>query len=125
MSSITEFSLFDEPPNNCNESLNLSKEKQNTDTIISKHLKNTDIFSFNKQNNINSISTTNDKTFPNSIKQKISENVKEVSSFSLSENPRPLNKKRNSLDDIDDLMEIDDIKENDSSMSDSSIKKKF
>ena len=124
MSSITEFSLFDEPPNNCDESINLSKEKQITDNVISKNFKNVDIFSLNKQNNINSISTTNDKTFPNSIKQRISENVKEVSSFSLSENPRLLNKKQNSLEDIDDLMEIDDdIKENDSSMSDSSIKK--
>jgi len=123
MSSITEFSLFDEPPNNCDEAINLSKEKQNTDNIFFKNVKNTDIFSLNKQNNINSISTTNDKTFPNSIKQKIPENVKEVSSFSLAENPKSLNKRQNSLEDIDDLMEIDDIKENDSSMYDSSIKK--
>ena len=122
MSSITEFSLFDEPPNNYDEPINHSKEKQNTDNIFFKNVKNTDIFSLNKQNNINSISTTNDKTFPNSVKQKIPENVKEVSSFSLAENPRPLNKRQNSLEDIDDLMEIDDIKENDSSI-DSSIKK--
>ena len=124
MSSITEFSLFDEPPNNYGKSVNQSKEGQNTDNIFSKNLKNTDIFSLNKQNNINSISTTNDKTFPNSIKQKISENVKEVSSFSLSDNPSLVNKKQNSLEDIDDLMEIDDdIKENDSSISDCSIQK--
>ena len=72
MSSITEFSLFDEPSNNYGKSANQSKKGQNTDNIISKNLKNTDIFSLNKQNNINSISTTNDKTFPNLIKQKIS-----------------------------------------------------
>lgn len=127
MSSISEFSLFDEQSKEGNENKNLSKEKQNSDNIISKTFQKADIFSFNKQSNINNThSTTNDKTNLNTPKQKNQDLIKEVSIFSFCDNPKALNKKQNELPKKEDeLMEIDDdIKENDndSSMFDSPMK---
>ena len=129
MSSISEFSLFDERPKERNDIKNLSKERQNTDNMISKNFQKTEIFSFNKQSNLNNThSTTNDKTTLNTPKQKNQDIIKEVSSFSLCDNPKSLNNnnknKQNELPKIeDDLMEIEnDIKDNDSSMFDSPMK---
>ena len=117
MSSISEFSLFDD----LNDSKSQSKQKPNLDNI-SKNIKNTSVFSLGKDININSHSTTNDKTIHDSQKQKNIENIKEVSSFTLCDNPRPLNRKLNFFNEED--MDMDECQENDSSMSDSSIKEK-
>ena len=124
MSSISEFSLFDEPPKSDIESKNLSKKKQNEENIICQNFKNTNLFSLNKQNNINNHSTTNDKTIPNSPKQKNIDKIKEVSSFSLCENQSSSFNQLN-FSQEDDMMEIEDqMKENDSSISFSPEKEK-
>jgi serine/threonine protein kinase len=118
MASISEFSLFDEPPKEKNECKYETKQKSNFDNIFPKN-------PFDKDNNIiNSHSTTNDKTIQNTPKQKNGENIKEVSSFSLCENNKPLNRKLNFFSQNIDQMEIEDeIAENDSSMSDSPSKR--
>ena len=121
MASISEFSLFDEPSKESKEEKNISKHEQNLDNIFSKNMKNSNIFSFNRQNNIYS---TDDKTIHDSQKQKNSENIKEVSFFSLCDNQKPLNRKLNFVSHGEDPMDIDDFQENDSSMSDSSSYKK-
>ena len=110
MASISEFSLFDEIPKESN-------KKSNLDSFLPQNIKNTKIFSLDKNNTLYSHSTTNDKTIKNTPKQKMIENIKEVSSFSLCDNPKPLNRKLNfcSKNEVD--MEIDDMENNDSSMS--------
>ena len=119
MASISEFSLFDEPPKNKNASKYESKQISNFDNIFLQNYKNGKKSPLDKDNNyINSHSTTNDRTIQNTPKQKNGENIKEVSSFSLCENTKPLNRKLNFFSQ-NDPMEIDDIEENDSSMSDS------
>ena len=119
MSSISEFSLFDE----LNDSKSQSKQKPSLDNI-SKNIKNTSVFSLGKDININSHSTTNDKTIhdSHSQKQKNIENIKEVSSFTLCDNPRPLNRKLNFFN--EEEMDMDESQEKDSSISDSPIKEK-
>ena len=126
MSSISEFSLFDEPQTNKDESHNLSKKKQSEESIMNKNFKNADLFSLNKQRNINNLSTTNDKTIPNSPKQKKLEKIKEVSSFSLCDNPSSSSIRELNLSPEDDYMDIEEeIKENDSSISFSPTKEKI
>ena len=116
-SSISEFSLFDEPSKDAKESQYQSKQKSNLENRFPQNMKNTSIFSFDKENNLYSHLTTNDKTIQNSPKQKNPDNIEEVSSFSLCENPKLLNRKLNFSSQNEDLMEIDDIPENDSSIS--------
>ncbi len=112
MASISEFSLFDEPMKDTKESAYLSKPKKNLEHFFPKNVKNANIFSFEREH-----MATNDRTNQNSPMQKNPENIKEVSSFSLCDNPRPLNRKLNFFCQNDDLMDIDDIPENDSSIS--------
>ena len=116
-SSISEFSLFDEPSKDAKESQYQSKQKSNLENRFPENIKNTSIFSFDKENNLYSHLTTNDRTIQNSPKQKNQENIEEVSSFSLCENPKPLNRKLNFFSQNEDLMEIEDMPENDSSIS--------
>ena len=120
MASISEFSLFDEPPKEQNNPKYQSKHKSNLDNLP-QSIKNTSIFSFNKEDNLYSHATTNDKTIQYTPNQKnSSNNIKEVSSFSLCDNPnpnpKPLNRKLNFFSKDDNSMEIED-EENDSSMS--------
>jgi hypothetical protein len=90
--AISEFSLFDEIPRvTQEESLILSKQKKFEDNILSKNFKKADKLSLNKKN-INSYSTTNDKTLQKTPKQKNEDNVNEVSSFSLCEKSKESNK---------------------------------
>ncbi len=116
-SSISEFSLFDEPSKDDKDSQYQSKQKSNLENIFPQNIKNTSIFSFDKENNLYSHLTTNDRTTQNSPNQKNTDNIKEVSSFSLCENPKPLNRKLYFSSQNEDLIEIDDIAENDISMS--------
>ena len=123
MASISEFSLFDEPSTSIDESKYQSKQNPIFDNIFPQNIKNTNIYSLDKEQNLYSHSTTNDGTIHNSPKQKNLENIKEVSSFSLCENPKPLNRKLNFFS--QNSMEIDDMEENDSSMSFSPVKEKY
>ena len=110
MASISEFSLFDQPSKK-----SLCKQEKSSDNV------NSNIFSFNSQNNVYS---TDDKTIHNSQKQKNPESIKEVSFFSLCDSQRSLNRKLNFASFTEDPMEIEVFQENDSSMSDSSSYKK-
>ena len=123
MASFSEFSLFDDSSQNSINSKFQSKEKKIKDINFTQTLKNISILSLNKESDKHSNSTTNDKTIHNSHNQKVVENIKEVSSFTLNENPKPLNRKLNFFSQ-DEPMEIDSIEENDCSMSDSPIKNK-
>ena len=123
MASISEFSLFDEPSTSIDESKYQSKQNPIFDNIFPQNIKNTSVYSLDKEQNLYSHSTTNDGTIHNSPKQKNLENIKEVSSFSLCENPKPLNRKLNFFS--QNSMEIDDMEENDSSMSFSPVKEKY
>ena len=90
-----------------------------------KNFQNTNLFSLNKQSNINNLSTTNDKSIPNSPKQKKIEKVKEVSSFSLCDNQSSSSFKELNLTPEGDFMDIEEeIKKNDSSMSLSPLNEK-
>ena len=123
MASISEFSLFDEPPLEQNKPKYQTKQKSNLDKFLPQNIKNTTIFSLNEDDNLYSHDTTNDKTIQNTPNQKnTSENIKEVSSFSLCDNPntKPLNRKLNFFSKGEASMEIEDNEEeNDSSMTDS------
>ena len=122
MDSISEFSLFGESQKQKEEQIfECESKNKNLENIFCQYTKKSNIFSFNEQNN-----TTNDKTIQNSPKQKCTENIKEVSSFSLCDNPRPLNRKLNFFSQSEEEpMETEDLQEIDSSMSDSpSFKKK-
>ena len=114
--SISEFSLFDEPPkqeNNTNDIKLQTKQKLNFDNI-------SNIFSFNKKKDISTKTrTTNDNTIVTSppIFQN-NDNIKEVSLFTLNEpEPKALNRKIDFCKEAEAPMEIDDfeVSENDSS----------
>ena len=123
MASTSEFSLFDEPQNTT-KSLKIEiKQKSNLNNKFPQNMKNTNIFSFDKQNNIVSHSTTNDDTILNSQNKKTTENFKEVSSFSLCDNTKSLNSKINFFAFEEDSMELEDFQQNDSSISESPVQK--
>ena len=117
MNSIDEFPFFDKLDN----SESKTKQKINLDKLT-KNINNIKIFSFGKEDNINSYSTTNDKTIKDSPKQKITQNQKEVSPFTLYDNRKPLNRKLNFCDE-DEPMNIE-IQDNNSSISDDSMEGK-
>ena len=123
MASFSEFSLFDDSLKDSNNSKYKSNEKQSKDNNFPQNLKNISIFSLGKENCNFSNSTTNDKTIHNSQNPKIIDNIKEVSSFTLNDNSKPLKRKLNFFSQ-EELMEIDTIEENDISISDSPIKSK-
>ena len=123
--SISEFSLFDEPPKETNNNKDfkcLTRQKLNFDNI-------SDVFSFSKKNNLNTKPTTNDKTSITSPMTKHNiENIKEVSLFTLNESePKALNRKIDFCKEAEIPMEIDDINEyeydNDSSNFSGNTKK--
>ena len=108
--SISEFSLFDEPPqkeNNNNENNWKTKQKLNFDNI-------SDVFSFSKKNDVKTKHTTNDETTINSpLNFQNNENIKEVSLFTLNESePKLLNRKIDFCKEAQIPMDIDDIDEN-------------
>ena len=129
MSSISEFSLFDEPPkkekfqhidnnNNDNDKWQ-TKQKLNFDNI-------SDIFSLGKKNNIMTKSTTtNDQTMRNSNSpgEKNPGSIKEVSLFTLNEESE--SQKNDSSNKSEVPMDIDDLEKNDSSYCDSDKKEKI
>ena len=129
--SISEFSLFDEPPkkekNHENDNYNYTcqtKQKLNFDNI-------SDIFSFGKKEKvIIKTNTTNDQTMKNSNSPNgiINSSIKEVSLFTLNEESEGTNsiKKFDSSKKSEIPMEIDDddIEKNDSSYCDSDKKDK-
>ena len=117
MNSIDEFPFFDKLEN----SESKTKQKINLDKLT-KNINNIKIFSFGKEDNINSYLTTNDKTIKDSPKQKITQNQKEVSPFTLYDNRKPLNRKLNFCDE-DEPMNIE-IQDNNSSISDDSMEGK-
>ena len=111
---ISEFSLFDEPPKTIQgETLNLSKQKIFEDNSFCQNFKKTDIFSLNKQNNLNS---TNYKTLPKTPNHKNTDNINDVSSFSLGDKSKESNRIINFSPQNEDKMEIE-IPENSSSFS--------
>ena len=120
--SISEFSLFDEPPKETNNNKDfkcLTRQKLNFDNI-------SDVFSFSKKNNLNTKPTTNDKTSITSPMTKHNiENIKEVSLFTLNEaEPKALNRKIDFCKEAEIPMEIDDINEYDNDSSNFSGNKK-
>ena len=113
--SISEFSLFDEPPKkeNVNNDNNWkTKQKLNFDNI-------SDVFSFSKKNDVKTKQTTNDETAINSpLNIPNSENIKEVSLFTLNEaEPKLLNRKIDFCKETQIPMDIDDIDENENDSS--------
>ena len=112
--SISEFSLFDEPPKKENENIEnklQTKQKLNFDNI-------SDVFSFSKKNDIPTKSTTNDNTDLNSPKFFNAENVKEVSHFTLNETePKLLNRKIDFCKEAQIPMDIEDLDESENSSS--------
>ena len=113
--SISEFSLFDEPPKkeNINNDNNWkTKQKLNFDNI-------SDVFSFSKKNDVKTKQTTNEETAINSpLNIPNSENIKEVSLFTLNEaEPKLLNRKIDFCKETQIPMDIDDIDENDNDSS--------
>ena len=113
--SISEFSLFDEPPkkeNQMNEIKLQTKQKLNFDNI-------SDVFSFSKKNDIPTKSTTtNDNTDINSPILFNTDNVKEVSHFTLNESePKLLNRKIDFCKEAQIPMEIDNLDESENSSS--------
>ena len=113
--SISEFSLFDEPSKDDNKNNDIklhTKQKLNFDNI-------SDVFSFNKKNNIPTKSTAaNDNTDINSPILFNNENVKEVSLFTLNETePKALNRKIDFCKEAQIPMDIDDFDESENSSS--------
>ena len=113
--SISEFSLFDEPPkkeNQMNEIKLQTKQKLNFDNI-------SDVFSFSKKNDIPTKSTTpNDNTDINSPILFNSENIKEVSHFTLNESePKLLNRKIDFCKEAQIPMEVENLDESENSSS--------
>ena len=107
--SISEFSLFDEPPkkeNINNENNWKTKQKLNFDNI-------SDVFSFSKKNDVKTKHTTNDETAINSPLNQPNNEIKEVSLFTLNESePKLLNRKIDFCKEAQIPMDIDDIDEN-------------
>ena len=113
--SISEFSLFDEPPKNENQINEIklqTKQKLNFDNI-------SDVFSFSKKNDIPTKSTTpNDNTDINSPILFNSENIKEVSHFTLNESePKLLNRKIDFCKEAQIPMELENLDESGNSSS--------
>ena len=113
--SISEFSLFDEPPkkeNQMNEIKLQTKQKLNFDNI-------SDVFSFSKKNDIPTKSTTpNDNTDINSPILFNSKNIKEVSHFTLNESePKLLNRKIDFCKEAQIPMELENLDESENSSS--------
>ena len=113
--SISEFSLFDEPPKKMNENNTTTfqtKQKLNFDNI-------SDVFSFSKKDKLLTKPTTNDETAINSpLIFQNNENVKEVSLFTLNEaEPKQLNRKIDFCKEAEIPMEVDDMEENENDSS--------
>ena len=113
--SISEFSLFDEPPKKENQMYEIklqTKQKLNFDNI-------SDVFSFSKKNDIPTKSTTpNDNTDINSPILFNSENIKEVSHFTLNESePKLLNRKIDFCKEAQIPMELENLDESENSSS--------
>jgi len=131
--SISEFSLFDEPPKKEKKFLNdndiyddkcQTKQKLNFDNI-------SDIFSLGKKSNVmTKTAATNDQTMKNSNSPNFKNpgSIKEVSFFTLNEEyEQKSNNKNNSSNKNEIPMEIDDndIEKNNSSFFDSGKKNKM
>ena len=113
--SISEFSLFDEPPkqvNHNNENKWQTKQKLNFDNI-------SDVFSFSKKDKLLTKPTTNDENAINSpLIFHNNENIKEVSLFTLNEaEPKLLNRRIDFCKEAEIPMEVDDIDENENDSS--------
>ena len=113
--SISEFSLFDEPPKQINDNNTnkfQTKQKLNFDNI-------SDVFSFSKKDKLLTKPTTNDETAINSpLIFQNNENVKEVSLFTLNESePKQLNRKIDFCKEAEIPMEVDDMEENENDSS--------
>ena len=113
--SISEFSLFDEPPKQINDNNTnkfQTKQKLNFDNI-------SDVFSFSKKDKLLTKPTTNDETVINSpLIFQNNENVKEVSLFTLNEaEPKQLNRKIDFCKEAEIPMEVDDMEENENDSS--------
>ena len=113
--SISEFSLFDEPPKqkaNNNDNKWQTKQKLNFDNI-------SDVFTFSKKDKLLTKPTTNDQIEMDSpLLFQNNENIKEVSLFSLNEpeqKNKNLNRKIDFCKEAEIPMEVDDMDENDSS----------
>ena len=116
MASISEFSPFEKPQKY------QSKKKPFLDDILLQNSKNQNFYSLDREQKLYSHSITNDETISSCPKQKNQENIKEVSSFSLCDNPKRLNRKLNFFS--QNSMEIEGEEENNSSMSFSPNKEK-
>ena len=113
--SISEFSLFDEPPKqkaDNNENKWQTKQKLNFDNI-------SDVFTFSKKDKLLTKPTTNDQIEMDSpLLFQNNENIKEVSLFSLNDpiqKNKNLNRKIDFCKEAEIPMEVDDMDENDSS----------
>jgi len=113
--SISEFSLFDEPPKqkaNNNDNKWQTKQKLNFDNI-------SDVFTFSKKDKLLTKPTTNDQIEMDSpLLFQNNENIKEVSLFSLNDpiqKNKILNRKIDFCKEAEIPMEVDDMDENDSS----------
>ena len=113
--SISEFSLFDEPPKqkaNNNDNKWQTKQKLNFDNI-------SDVFTFSKKDKLLTKPTTNDQIEMDSpLLFQNNENIKEVSLFSLNDpiqKNKNLNRKIDFCKEAEIPMEVDDMDENDSS----------
>ena len=113
--SISEFSLFDEPPKqkaNNNDNKWQTKQKLNFDNI-------SDVFTFSKKDKQLTKPTTNDQIEMDSpLLFQNNENIKEVSLFSLNDpiqKNKNLNRKIDFCKEAEIPMEVDDMDENDSS----------
>ena len=116
--SISEFSLFDEPPKqkankpNNNDNKWQTKQKLNFDNI-------SDVFTFSKKDKLLTKETTNDQIEMDSpLLFQNNENIKEVSLFSLNDpiqKNKNLNRKIDFCKEAEIPMEVDDMDENDSS----------
>ena len=113
--SISEFSLFDEPPKqkaNNNDNIWQTKQKLNFDNI-------SDVFTFSKKDKLLTKPTTNDQIEMDSpLLFQNNENIKEVSLFSLNDpiqKNKNLNRKIDFCKEAEIPMEVDDMDENDSS----------
>ncbi len=114
--SISEFSLFDEPPKqkaNNNDNKWQTKQKLNFDNI-------SDVFTFSKKDKLLTKETTNDQIEMDSpLLFQNNENIKEVSLFSLNEpeqKNKNLNRKIDFCKEAEIPMEVDNMDENDSSL---------
>ena len=113
--SISEFSLFDEPPKqkaNNNDNKWQTKQKLNFDNI-------SDVFTFSKKDKLLTKETTNNQIEMDSpLLFQNNENIKEVSLFSLNDpiqKNKNLNRKIDFCKEAEIPMEVDDMDENDSS----------